>query len=205
MPRHRPIDTTRPRIVASVLSGSLLLLPAIAGAQRGGAAPPFDGPRGEYSFAMSDGEPVSFYLEWSRMLDLSEAQKTGLIEIRRKLRVANAPFMRQLDSLREAAGVNMESRGRIDARDAEALRRFREWSVAVTDSIRLNNDGARREIGALLNATQLARADSLNREMQDAGGRRPGGRERPHGGERPQEPRRPEPGGASHLSAGRSG
>ncbi len=100
------------------------------------------------------------------MLDLTEDQKSGLIEIRRKLRIANAPFMQQLDSIREAAGVNLESRGRMDARDAEALQRFREWSAGVTDSIRVNNDGARREIRALLDATQLARADSLNREMQ---------------------------------------
>jgi hypothetical protein len=189
MPRHHLIDATPSRVAASLLAGALLLVPVLAGAQRGGAAPPFDGPRGAFSFEMSDGEPVSFYLEFSRMLDLSEVQKTGLIEIRRKLRIANAPFMRQLDSLREAAGVNMESRGRIDARDQEALRRFSEWSVAVTNSIRVNNDGARRDIRALLDATQIARADSLNREMQDARGRRPPGRPRQR------------PGGASRFDA----
>lgn len=158
---------------------AIVLAPAIAEAQRGGAAPPFDGPRPEYSFMLSDGEPVSFYLEFSRMLDLTETQKTGLIEIRRKLRSANAPFMQQLDSLREVAGVNMEKRGRMDERDTEALRRFREWSAGVIDSIRVNNDGARRDIRALLDSTQLARADSLNREIQEMRGRRPGGEGRP--------------------------
>lgn len=185
--------TVRVRIAPFGLAAALALAPVAALAQRGGGSPPFDGPRGEYSFELSDGEPVSFYLEFSRMLDLTEAQKSGLIEIRRKLRIANAPFMRQLDSLREAAGVNMERRGRMDARDAEALQRFREWSVGVTDSIRVNNDGARREIRALLNDTQMARADSLNREMQEMRGRSPQGRPRPR------------PDGASPSHAVRSG
>ncbi len=176
------------------LAALMTLAPVVASAQRGGGAPPFDGPRGEYSFELSDGEPVSFYLEFSRMLDLSEEQKSGLIEIRRKLRIANAPFMQQLDSIRAAAGVNMESRGRMDARDAEALQRFRAWSAGVTDSIRVNNDGARREIRALLSDTQMARADSLNREMQEMRSRRqPGGRPRSR------------PGGASPSRVVRSG
>jgi len=161
------------------LASTLMLLPAAALAQRGGGSPPFDGPRGAFAFELSDGEPVSFYLEWARVLELSERQKSGLIEIRRKLRGQNAPFMRQLDSLRAAAGVNMETRGRMGPRDEEALRRFREWSAPVTDSIRLNNDGARREIRALLDEPQLIKADSLNREMQGPGrGRRPEGRPR---------------------------
>jgi hypothetical protein len=165
-----------------VLASSLLLLPAIALAQRGGASPPFDGPRGSFAFELSDGEPVSFYLEWARVLELSEPQKSGLIEIRRKLRIQNAPFMQQLDSLREAAGVNMATRGRLTARDEEALRRFQEWAAPVTDSIRLNNDGARREIRALLAESQLLKADSLNREMREQGrGRRPDDRPRPDG------------------------
>lgn len=154
----------RSRILLATLAS---LLPAVAAAQRGGGSPPFDGPRGAFAFALSDGEPVSFYLEWARVLELSEGQKSGLIEIRRKLRAQNAPFMRQLDSLREAAGVNMETRGRLGPRDEEALRRFREWSAPVTDSIRLNNDGARREIRALLGEARMLKADSLNREMQE--------------------------------------
>lgn len=163
-----------------VLVSTILLLPASALAQRGGASPPFDGPRGAFAFELSDGEPVSFYLEWGRVLELSDPQKAGLIEIRRKLRLQNAPFMRQLDSLREAAGVNMETRGRLGPRDQEALRRFEVWAAPVTDSIRVNNDGARREIRALLAEPQLIKADSLNREMQEQRrGRRPEGRARP--------------------------
>lgn len=183
--RTRTSGTARfARFGFPALVAVLALSPAAAIAQRGGGAPPFDGPRGEYSFQLSDGEPVSFYLEFSRMLDLTEAQKSGLIEIRRKLRIANAPYMQKLDSIRQAAGVNMESRGRMGARDEEALQRFREWSAGVTDSIRVNNDGARREIRALLDDTQMARADSLNREIQEMRGRRQQGgrpRSRPDG------------------------
>lgn len=153
----------------------LLLLPDAAAAQRGGASPPFNGPRGAFAFELSDGEPVSFYLEMARELDLTGEQKDALIEIRRRLRIVNAPFMRQLDSLREAAGVNMETRGRMDERDAEALRRFQEWAAPVTEAIRVNNDGARREIRALLGEGQLIRADSLNAAMRaQQRGRRPG-------------------------------
>ena len=36
----------------------LLLTPLVASAQRGGASPPFDGPRGAVSLELSDGEPV---------------------------------------------------------------------------------------------------------------------------------------------------
>ncbi|MCC6773571.1 MAG: hypothetical protein IT360_20475, partial [Gemmatimonadaceae bacterium] len=104
--------------------------------------------------------------EWSRVLELTDQQRDALIEIRRRLRSVNAPYVRQLDSLRVAAGVNMESRGRMDEHDAEALKRFQEWSVSVMESIRLNNEGARREIRALLAEVQLIRADSLNAGMR---------------------------------------
>lgn len=168
---------------------ALLVVPAAASAQRGGGAPPFSGPRGAYAFELSDGEPVSFYLEWSRVLQLSDEQKEGLIEIRRKLRVQNDPFMRQLDSLREAAGVSMMERPRLTEEDRQALQRFNLWAAPVMDSIRLNNDGARREIGALLEARQMARGDSLRQAMRDPRGRRPDGR--PDGRPEGRRPRAP--------------
>jgi hypothetical protein len=160
------------RIIALAFA-ALLGVPVAAAAQRGGGAPPFYGPRGAYSFELSDGEPVSFYLEWSRVLQLSEEQREGLIEVRRKLRVQNAPFMQQLDSLRERAGVNMSERGRLTEEDREALKRFNDWAAPVIDSIRLNNDGARREIRALLDARQMAKADSVQQAMRDPRTRRP--------------------------------
>lgn len=163
----------KPLIIASFVVATLgVALPAIARAQRG--APPFDGPRGALSFQLSDGEPVSFYLEWARELEVTDDQRAQLIEVRRKLRVANAPFMRQLDSLRQAAGLEMGERGggRINERDAEALKRFNEWARPVTDSIKFNNDGARSDIRTILQPLQLARADSLFRANRDVRGRR---------------------------------
>lgn len=164
------------RRIVAVAFAALLGVPVVVAAQRGGGAPPFNGPRGAYSFELSDGEPVSFYLEWARVLQLSEEQREGLIEVRRKLRVQNAPFMRQLDSLRERAGVNMTERGRLTEEDREALKRFNDWAAPVIDSIRLNNDGARREIRALLDARQMAKGDSVQQAMRDPRTRRPDGR-----------------------------
>ena len=162
----------KPLFIASFVVAALsAALPTIAHAQRG--APPFDGPRGALSFQLSDGEPVSFYLEWARELEVTDDQRAQLIEVRRKLRVANAPFMRQLDSLRQAAGLEMGERGRMNERDAEALKRFNDWARPVTDSIKFNNDGARSDIRTILQPLQLARADSLFRANRDVRGRRP--------------------------------
>jgi hypothetical protein len=168
-----------PSVGIRLIVAAALVFPTSVSAQRGGGAPPFDGPRGAFSFELSDGEPVSFYLEWSRMLELSEAQKSALIEIRRRLRGQNAPFMVQLDSLRDLAGIDMTTRGRITERDREAFRRFQQWAAPVIDSIRVNNDGARREIRAVLDARQIARADSVQTQLRVEGGRRDGRGQRP--------------------------
>lgn len=173
------------RIVTLLVFAGLTSLPfGVASAQRG--APPFEGPRGAFSFQLSDGEPVSFYLEWSRVLELSDSQKTSLIEIRRNLRAQNAPFVHQLDSIRQYAGIDMTERGRLTEADREAFRRFEKWAAPVIDSIRVNNDGARREIRVVLSSPQLARADSLAVEMRDP-------RIRRTGGQRAQVPDRPSP------------
>ena len=161
-------------IAAAVLAGSLAVFPNEAQAQRGN--PPFDGPRGARSFQLSDGEPVSFYLEWARELEVTDEQRVQLIEIRRKLRLANAPFMRQLDSLRQYAGVDLGERGRVSERDAESIKRFNEWARPITDSIKMNNDGARADIRNVMQPLQLARADSLFRANRDVRGRRSGQR-----------------------------
>ena len=179
------------RIATLLVIAGLTSLPfGAVSAQRG--APPFDGPRGTLSFQLSDGEPVSFYLEWSRVLELSDSQKTALIEIRRKLRAQNAPFVHQLDSIRQYAGIDMTERGRLSEADREAFQRFEKWAAPVIDSIRVNNDGARREIRAVLSSPQLSRADSLAVEMRDPRVRRAGGqRARIPDGPPPDESRRP--------------
>lgn len=151
---------------------TLVALPAVLRAQRG--TPQFDGPRGAFSFQLSDGEPVSFYFEYASQIELDESQKKQLMEIRRRLRAVNAPFMKQLDSLREYAGVDMTERRRLSPQDGEALQRFRKISQPVTDSIRANNDIARGEIRLVLADRQLAKADSIAGATRDPRGRRPG-------------------------------
>jgi hypothetical protein len=139
-----------------------------------GGSPPFNGPRGAYSFELSDGEPVSFYLEWSRQLELTDAQKTHLIEIRRRLRQVNASFMTRLDSIRELAGVDMTERARLTQQDADAMSKFRLLAKPVIDSIRINNDQARNEIRHLLEDQQMTRADSIAAAQRDIRPRRAG-------------------------------
>lgn len=144
-----------------------LAMPTVSGAQRS------DGPRGALSFSLSDGEPVSFYLEIARELELSDEQRSRLIETRRKLRVQNAPFMRQLDSLRQLAGVDMSERGQLSASDREALERFKKISAPVMDAIRLNNTGARQEIRLILDERQMVKADSMAKAVRETRTRRP--------------------------------
>jgi hypothetical protein len=133
--------------------------------------------RGEFlTFELSDGEPISFLLEYARQLDLSEDQKVQFMGIRRRLRQTNAPFMRQLDSLREAVGVSLEPRQRMAPGDGEALERFQKLSTVIVDSMRINNQAAQGEAKLLLTRPQLARLDSLVRFLQDSTsgrGRRP--------------------------------
>jgi hypothetical protein len=157
-------------------TSTVVAIAILALAARGGQAqrrdPSFDGPRGAFSFQLSDGEPISFFLEWSRVLELTDSQRERLMEIRRRLRTQNAPHVKQLDSLRELAGVDLTERGRITDEDREALARFERWSKSVTDSIRVNNDAARLEARSLLSDQQWQRADSLVAAVRAGGGRR---------------------------------
>lgn len=165
------------RLIAGI---ALLASPALAAAQRG-AAPPFEGPRGFYTFDLTDGEPISFFLELSRELGLSDLQKGRLMDIRRDLRIQNEPHMQQLDSLRALAGLDLGDRNGINRRDAKALARFNAWAQPVIDSIRLNNDAARARARDLLDADQRARLDSIAvRDRERMRDRRPRGR-RPAG------------------------
>ena len=129
----------------------------------------------ENGMALTDGEPISFILEHAQVLDLVDSQRVGLISIRRKLRSANDPFMRQLDSLREYLGLSLEPRSRgLDEDDRRKLQKFEQMSQPITDSIRINNDAARVQARALLDTVQVTRLDSLVvRERGTIGGRRP--------------------------------
>jgi hypothetical protein len=159
--------------LAILLTASILGVPAALPAQvmptqvvRRGAA---------NGLALSDGEPISFILEHAQVLDLVDSQRVSLMSIRRKLRAANDPFMKQLDSLRDYMGLSLEPRPRgLSDDDRKKLQRFEQLSQPISDSIRINNDAARVQARALLDSTQVVRLDSLVvRERGTIGGRRP--------------------------------
>ena len=93
----------------------LTCLASTATAQRG-APPSFEGPRGPLILDLSDGEPVSAFIEAGRVLELTDVQKRRLMDIRRNLRVQNKPFMSTLDSLRALAARLPSGRSRRSCR-----------------------------------------------------------------------------------------
>lgn len=117
---------------------------------------------------ISEGEPVSFILEYASQLKLTEEQRSALMQLRRRLRAANAPFLRQLDSLRDLTGVPVEPT-RLTGRDLEAIERFQRLAQPIVDSLRARNEVARSEARTLLLPEQLARLDSIATAL-----RRPG-------------------------------
>ena len=130
---------------------------------------------GANGLAMSDGEPISFILEHAQVLDLVDSQRVSLMSIRRRLRAANDPYMKQLDSLRDELGISLEPRPRgLSDDDRKKLQRLEQISQHIADSIRVNNDAARIQARSLLDSVQVARLDSLTvRERGTIGGRRP--------------------------------
>jgi hypothetical protein len=152
---------------------SLMLVPLLAaplGAQgvqevRGGAS---------NGFTLSDGEPVSFMLEHASRLDLTDGQRTALIDIRRRLRRLNAPYMVQLDSLRRQMGISLQPTRLFDGDDRLKLERFDKAAEPITTIIRTNNDGAKVQARAVLDSLQRVTLDSI----RDAAGDRVRGRGR---------------------------
>ena len=119
--------------------------------------------------AISDGEPISFLLEWSHILELRPEQRESLMGIRRRLRAANAQHMKQLDSLADYVGLSLEPR-RLTEEDRQKLLRFQSLSQPITDSIRINNAAAKIQARELLDSVQVVRLDSL--AIRERGGRR---------------------------------
>lgn len=161
------------------LFAALVAFPAIAPAQlpvrvvRHGAA----------SLEITVGEPVSFFIEHSKELELTNAQRDSLMALRRRLRAQNAPYVKSLDSLREAVGIDLEPRQRGNDREREKMERFQKLSAPFADSIRVNNDAARGEAWMWLEVSQRNKVDSLLKEDRDARAR-----------ERDGQPRRRPPG-----------
>lgn len=162
--------------LATVVTVTILSLPAVPAVLVAQDMPTRVIRRGAPNgMALSDGEPISFILEHAQVLDLVDSQRVGLMSLRRKLRSANDPFMRQLDSLREYLGLSLEPRPQgLDDNDRRKLQKFEQMSQPISDSIRINNEAARVQARALLDTVQVARLDSLViRERGTIGGRRP--------------------------------
>ena len=130
---------------------------------------------GANGLTLTDGEPISFILEHAQVLDLVDSQRTNLMSIRRRLRSANEPYLKQIDSLREILGISLEPRPRgLTDEDRKKLQRLEQMSQPIQDSIRINNDAARLQARSLLDSAQVARLDSITvRERGTIGGRRP--------------------------------
>lgn len=116
-------------------------------------------------------EPVSFFIEHSREIELTDAQKDTMMAIRRRLRNQNAPYLRQLDSLRNVLGIDFEPRGKLSDKDRDKFERFQNASAPFADSIRVNNDAARGEAWSLLEDAQRAKVDSIVKEDRERKGR----------------------------------
>lgn len=142
----------------------LCALPLAAQEGRGRA----DAPLG---LALSDGEPVSYVLEHASYLDLTDEQRMKLIDIRRRLRSLNAPYMNQLDSLRQLMGISLEPRRRIDDDYRLQLERFDKASEPITTIVRTNNDGANLQARAVLDSLQRVKLDSIIVDERGARGR----------------------------------
>jgi hypothetical protein len=126
---------------------------------------------GPYSFDLSDGEPISWFLEFSEQLKLTSDQKATLISIRRRLRGENDRFMERLDSVAESVGLTLGERtARMTSDDRLALERFNKITAPTRDSIRANNEIARAEALTLLNTAQTARLDSVINSLRDRRG-----------------------------------
>lgn len=146
----------RTRLALPAIALGVALTPALSSGQ---VMPTRVVPAPNRGLALSDGEPISYLLEHSGVLDLTDDQKESLMDIRRWLRQQTAPFMRQMDSVREYLGISLERRVRRE--DIETLERFQAMTLPLTDSIRFYNDAARGEARQVLDSAQAVRLDSL--------------------------------------------
>jgi hypothetical protein len=123
--------------------------------------------------SMVDNEPISFVLEHASLLDLTDRQRTALMDLRRVLRRTNAPYQERLDSLRELVGLGMPP---VRAGDEDRSKRERLDSLAkpVTDTIRINNDAAALRVRGLLDSAQVVRLDSIVEARRGRGSGRRG-------------------------------
>jgi hypothetical protein len=153
--------------------------PALLFAQRSRSGGGREGPTVGMG-GMMEQDPVSFLIENSRELALSDSQVTKLMVVRRHLRMQNAGLMLRLDSARQAAGVKTgEERRADDQAERDRMQRVESALRPVRDSLSANNAAAREEALAALSEEQRARATELLAKMA---------KQRPEGGMRGRRP-----------------
>lgn len=162
----------RSNVRVCLAAGALVAIPCyVHGQVTGATVQPLGNNTGGYTFDLSDGEPISWFLENSQPLRLTADQKTSLIGIRRRLRSENERFMTRLDSVATAVGLTLGERPRMTADERLALERFNKITQPTRDSIRANNALARAEALTLLTGGQQSRLDSIITIMQRERGR----------------------------------
>ncbi|MBV6520764.1 MAG: hypothetical protein MNPFHGCM_00882 [Gemmatimonadaceae bacterium] len=124
--------------------------------------------RGAATLEVTASEPISFFIEHSKDLELTDAQRDTLMALRRRLRAQNAPYVKSLDSLRGVVGLEVEPSPRANEKEREKLDRFQKLSAPFADSIRANNDVARGEAWTWLEPSQRTRVDSILKAERDA-------------------------------------
>lgn len=160
------------QVRVALLASAITTAPCcLSGQATGATVQPLGNNRGAYSFDLSDGEPISWFLEHSHALKLTPEQKTSLIDIRRRLRGDNERFMDRLDSVATAVGLTLGERPRMTPDERLALERFNDITQPTRDSIRANNVLARAEALTLLTNMQQQSLDSLMTALQRERGR----------------------------------
>lgn len=155
-----------------------LLIPSIAGAQRGGG----DRPRGDQrenwrdvtgsssvGLRLSNGDvedmnPVKLLVDKRKDLKLTEEQQKQLRTMNDQLKETNKPQFKLLDSLRNAIRPKAGA-----AADVEAVRTSMARAMVpdVVKTIRGNYDTSLKDALALLDDTQKATAEGLLKRQSD--------------------------------------
>ena len=163
---------------------SLVILPTVALAQRGGGGS--SRTRGEKSadwnsvenankggVRLSKGDlenisPIKLLIDKKKDLKLSDEQINKLKELEGKLKETNEPSFKALDSLKRAAQPPLRS-GDPSDEDRDRMMSARRGVSAVVGTIRGNYESSAKDAMAILDETQQkAAADLLAKQNQEA-------------------------------------
>jgi hypothetical protein len=161
---------------------SLILLPAVALAQRGGGGGGMSRQRGEKSTDWNSVEnkggiklsnrdvenisPIKLLIDKKKDLKLSDEQVNKLKELEGKVKETNEPSFKALDSLRHA--VQLRAGDTTDI-GRDRMMSARQGVGAVVTTIRGNYDSSVKDAMAILDDSQKKTAtELLNKQNQEA-------------------------------------